>query len=273
MIIDGHGHASGEYLNIKSIIPKLDKNNVDMVVLVPGELNSTKTYKMKKYKKEDEFSDVIFKTNKLIRVVIKLTNMKRIIKRGNEHVYSLKKTEPNRIKQFYWLTKKLWNQIDEDYNKMNFDGMKLHQCWEKFEVDSDWFKDVIKWSIHKNLPIFIHFYSHKDINEIIKVIKEYPDAKIIIAHYFGIELFMEEDIKYLSNIYFDISNYYFVSDVRILKAINHFGSNKILMGSDTPYGIDSLEKTIELVNKLDISTKDKSNILGDNLALLLSNKA
>lgn len=269
MIIDGHGHACGEYLTTESIINKLNKNNVDLVVLVPGELNSKKTYKLKDNPKANKNFDVVLKTNKLIRIIMALTQMKRIIKRGNEYVYNLKKDSPNRIKQFYWLTKKQWSHINEDYNKMKFDGIKLHQCWDYFRVDSNWFDSVIKWSITQNLPIFIHLYSHKDVYQLIEVIKKHPKAKIIIAHYFGLELYMKQDLNILENVYFDISNYYFVSDVRILNAIEFFGSKKIVMGSDTPYGIDALEKTINQIKNLNISLEDKDNILGDNLNSLL----
>jgi hypothetical protein len=44
MVIDGHAHASGEYLKVESITDYLSRNNTDKVVLVPGELNSSKTY-------------------------------------------------------------------------------------------------------------------------------------------------------------------------------------------------------------------------------------
>lgn len=44
MIIDGHSHACGKFLTAESIVRTLDKNGVDRVVLVPGELNSRSEY-------------------------------------------------------------------------------------------------------------------------------------------------------------------------------------------------------------------------------------
>jgi len=35
---------------------------------------------------------------------------------------------------------------------MQFKGIKLHQCWEYFKVDSDWFREVTDWCVNKNLP-------------------------------------------------------------------------------------------------------------------------
>ncbi len=50
MRIDGHGHACGAcggYLTIEDIHHTLSNNNIDVVVLVPGELNNSNTYKFK----------------------------------------------------------------------------------------------------------------------------------------------------------------------------------------------------------------------------------
>lgn len=269
MIIDCHAHACGENLSITSIIDNLNKTNTDIVVLVPGELNSSKTYKFKELSEKNQKYDILIRTNKLIRTVMLITHMKRIINRGNHHVYNLKIKAPDRIKQFYWLTKKLWNQIEEDFSEMNFDGIKLHQCWEYFKIESQWFDKVVKWSINHNLSIFIHLYSYKDVHNLIEVIKNYPKAKFIIAHFFGLEIYMKQNKSIYLNVYFDVSNCYFVSGERIKKAVEHFGSERIVMGSDTPYGVDALKKTIEQINDLDISSKDKENILGANMALLL----
>ena len=125
MIIDCHAHACGENLSVDSLISNLDKNKTDIVVLVPGELNSKKTYKFKELPDKNQEIDILPKTNRIVRFAMTLTNMKRIIKKGNEHVYNLKQQSPDRIRQFYWLTKKLWAQLDEDYKKMNFDGITL----------------------------------------------------------------------------------------------------------------------------------------------------
>ena len=46
MIIDGHAHASGDFLKPENIIDNLDKSGVDKVILVPGELESTKNYSL-----------------------------------------------------------------------------------------------------------------------------------------------------------------------------------------------------------------------------------
>ena len=91
---------------------------------------------------------------------------------------------------------------------------------------------------------------------------------MIVAHLFGLELFIKSNFKD-ENLYFDISTYQVTSDKRVLKAIDFLGSDKIVMGSDTPYGKDNLKKNIERIRRLDISAKEKELILGENMRKLL----
>jgi predicted TIM-barrel fold metal-dependent hydrolase len=270
MIIDGHAHACGEYLSTESIKKKINLANVDKVVLVPGQLNSAKTYKLKDYTKKNPHKDVIKRTNKIIRMGITLLRVHKAIPEGNNHVYSLAKSLPENIIQFFWVTKAQVNEIDAKFNEMNFKGIKLHQCWEYFKIDSEYFKTIANWATRHEMPLFIHLYSYKDVADLIEYIRHNKDIKLINGHLFGLELFMQEDIKNLKNIYFDVSNNCFISNERFEKALNHFGSGKLLMGSDCPYGENSLEKVKSRIKSLDISENQKDKILGNNMKNLLS---
>lgn len=55
----------------------------------------------------------------------------------------------------------------------------------------------------------------------------------------------------------------------IKKAFKAGGSTKLILGSDTPYGIDNIKKIQNRLNKLSISDKDLDNIMGDNIGKLL----
>ena len=70
MIIDGHAHASGDFLTPKNIIQKLDETGVDKVVLVPGELNSTKTYSLPNLAQLFPPKNVVKLTNSLTRFIL-----------------------------------------------------------------------------------------------------------------------------------------------------------------------------------------------------------
>lgn len=270
MRIDGHAHACGEYLNTESIEKKLSKANVDMVLLTPGQYGSKITYELKNLAKKNPFGDVVSRNNRMTSIMISLIRAVKQIPKGNEYVFELKQVLSKRVKQCYWVTKDNQSRVQEDYKRMQFDTIKFHQCWEKFDISDDYFSKTVKWASKKKIPIFIHVCNIEQMAKLICFIKNNPDAIIIVGHLYGVELFMEEEKEYFKNTFFDLSNSYFVSKERTIRAYEHFGANHLLLGSDTPYGKGSLENTVQQILDLQIPNEDKERILGENLLEILS---
>ncbi len=157
MRIDGHAHGCGEYLTIEGIKETLSRNKVDAVVLVPGELGSTKTYNLKNNAAKHPNKDVLMTTNRLTKGIIGVLGVVKTIPEGNAYIYSLKQQAPDLIKQFYWTTQNQETSIEDDYANMRFDGVKVHQCWERFKVVDEWFDTVAQFCIKHDLPIFCAF--------------------------------------------------------------------------------------------------------------------
>jgi len=275
MIIDGHSHACGKYLSVEGILKTLDENGADKVVLVPGELNSKSEYSLPDIASKFPRHNVVKLTNSLTKLVMKLTGKVKQIPAGNEFVYDLKTKTDNRIIQFLLATSGIENIIDylnEKYKDWAFHGVKMHQCWEKFSIDSDFFEKVALWTEKQDLPLFIHLYSDRDVLKLIEYKREHPKLKLIIAHLFGLELFRKKSLID-ENLYFDTSPLQLISDNRLQKAIDYVGAERILMGTDTPYGAkDNLSKSIDRINKLEMSKDDKEKILGLNMERLLKLK-
>jgi predicted TIM-barrel fold metal-dependent hydrolase len=159
MIIDGHSHACGRFLTPDSIISTLDINGVDIVILVPGELNSKSEYSLPDIASIFPRNNVVKITNYLTKFVMKLTGKVKEIPLGNEHVYELTQKTKGRVIQFIWITTQIKNPSDYLNKKRkhwDFKGVKLHQCWESFSVDSDFFREVALWAENNRLPLFIH---------------------------------------------------------------------------------------------------------------------
>ena len=269
IVIDGHAHACGEYLTVKEINRKLDAANVDIVLLSPGQYGSKTTYGLKKLAEINPLEDVVSKINRTISLMIPLIGAIRQIPRGNEYVYQLKSALPRRVKQCYWVTRANWGSVQQDYERMHFDALKFHQCWQNFNFEEDFFKKTVEWASEKKLPVFIHIRNLKQMEKLIIFICMHPEAIFIIGHLYGVELFVKEDIKYFKNTYFDLSNFHFVSKERTMLAYEHFGADQLLMGSDTPYGKQSLEQTVQQISQMRIPLEDRERILGLNLAKLL----
>ena len=271
MIIDGHAHASGDFLKPESITDNLDKSGVDKVILVPGELESTKNYALPNLAKLFPANNVVKVTNQLTKFVIGIAGTVWQIPKGNEYVYNLTQRTNGRVIQFIWITQQMKNPteyLSEKFTEWNFKGVKLHQCWENYSVDSDFFRTVAKWTEKNGLPLFIHLYSDNDVKQLIKYKRGHPSLKLIVAHLFGLEIFIEHNYKD-ENLYFDTSTIQLASTKRLKNALRFVGATNVTLGTDTPYGKDNLKKNIDRIRNLNISTKEKELILGENMRRLL----
>ncbi|MDY5484242.1 MAG: hypothetical protein SPF91_08665 [Clostridium sp.] len=65
--------------------------------------------------------------------MIKLIGEIKEIPKRNEYVWQLKKELPEKILQSYWITKENVMNLEQDYERMQFDFVKMYQCWENFE--------------------------------------------------------------------------------------------------------------------------------------------
>lgn len=274
MIIDGHAHACGKYLTADSIQKTLDANGAEKVILVPGELHSKINYPLLPLAKLCPFLDVVPPTNFLTKIIIPLSGKARDIPEGNRYVRSLVQACPERIIQFFWplLSREgIMDEIRLSYETWRYSGLKLHQCWDKFSVRSKTFEEFVEFSIQKKLPVFFHLGSYREVRYFIDFLKAHSDAVFIIGHLYGLELYIKSGIS-LENLYFDISTPPLISKYRIMKAIKYFGASRVVMGSDTPYGRNTLSKNIKKVNLLPISDEEKAMVLGLNLVNLLGLK-
>lgn len=184
MIIDGHSHACGNFLTAESIVKTLDDNSVDKVVLVPGELNSKSEYSLPDIASKFPNQNVVKVTNYMTKFAMKLTGKVKDIPKGNEYVYDLKTVASNRVIQFVWITTGIKNKteyLDSKFADWKFHGVKLHQCWENFSVDSEFFREVAIWTENHDLPLFIHLYSDSEVTKLINYKRNHPRLKLIVA--------------------------------------------------------------------------------------------
>lgn len=274
MIIDAHAHACGDFLYGKNIIEILNNYDVDKVILVPGELESSKNYILPNLAARFPTKDVVTFTNLLTKVIIGMSGKAKQIDAGNEYVYTLTKEFPNRIIQFYWIrlsTSNALENLERDFKRYQFKGIKIHQCWESFDVSSEIFHIVAEWATSKRLPIFVHLFSNKEATRLAQYIKAHRNTVFIIGHLFALERYIAAEID-SDNVFFEISTPALISIQRLMKAIKCFGANRVVLGSDIPYGHDNLKKNIERVKNLDIPDEEKCLILGGNMKKILEIK-
>lgn len=271
MIIDGHSHACGEFSDPDKIIALMDKFGIDKTILCPG---------LRKNTKKDRFptpswlmnkKNTIFFLNKIIRMANYITESSGALDERNKLVHHFIKKYPNRLIQFYWtnpLRENIMDELNEKYSAWKFGGIKLHQCAEAFKNDSIQMDQIASFAGQKKLPIFIHPYSKNEVKKIIPLAEKHRNTNFIIAHLIGLEL-IHKSIGNLQNIFFDISPYYLTSKKRIRLAIEYFGAEHLIFGSDTPYGKKCLERNLKRIKDFPIPESQKKMILGNNLQHLL----
>lgn len=272
MIIDGHAHSCGIFYHGENIIKILDELGVAKVVLCTNFENNDKNQSLPNLAKWLPGSDVMLPMNRVIKLVNKLASPKANLMSGNEYVFGLASQYSDRIIQFYWIDPSTPNallDLKEKFYQWRFKGVKFHQPSAPFKFENPVLHDIARFAAEQRLRVFMHLYSGKDVENFIQFAQNHPATNFIIAHLIGLEKFEKRPIK-LPNLYFDISPAPLISKQRILKAIHLFGADRVLLGSDTPFGKDNLKNNIQRVKQLPVSQEEKDMILGNNFQALLN---
>jgi predicted TIM-barrel fold metal-dependent hydrolase len=96
---------------------------------------------------------------------------------------------------------------------------------------------------------------------------DHQDVIFIVAHMLGLDVFSEKR-RYLSNLYFDTSGSERVRGKDIEEAIELFGYDHVVFGTDTPYA--KIEDQIRKIEQLKLSDAAKDHIFRLNMLNLLS---
>jgi len=270
MIIDGHAHACGRYNNGENIIKYLDLNRIDKIVLCPGEQGSTKNYSYPMLSEIFKSGKLVYFLNKVICFATKMSGVANHIDEQNKVVYDISRENPQRIINAYWanpLDENCLEKLDKYYPRYNFKMIKMHQCWNKFDISDTKSIEVINWATEKNIPVFIHLLSEEQVLEFIKITNIFIHTTFIVAHMIGFEKIHVNTKN--DNVYYDLSGPQTYPTEIIKKALKTVGSRKLILGSDTPYGNNNIQKIRNRLQKLSLVNKDIDNIMGDNISKLL----
>ena len=84
----------------------------------------------------------------------------------------------------------------------------------------------------------------------------------------GLEI-LESFASILANVYIEISPYWLKSPQWVHRALDHFGDERVIFGSDTPYGSKSLKNNLGKIKGMDLSDRQKALIFSKNIERLL----
>lgn len=271
MIIDGHAHSAGEFYRGEDIVRSLDELGVDKVILCPGPVNEPRKWPVPPLAGIFTKRGLGLPGNRLLRLTAGYVASHSDLAGGNAYVASLVRRYPGRIAQNYWVDPGRPGDLDglgARYDEWKFNALKVHQCFQRAASDSPGMHELARFAADRGLPIFIHLYAKRDAVGLLTLAAAHPGTTFVIAHLLGLDIFAAADRTRLDNIYFDISPPN-LNPLRLVeRALGIFGAERLLLGSDTPYGRDNLRTSLERVDGLHIPSAEKALILGGNAVRL-----
>jgi predicted TIM-barrel fold metal-dependent hydrolase len=271
LVIDGHAHAAGAFFKAETLTETLDSLHVDKVCLAPMGVDTNGVdYSEENMNKEFGDGDHDSWIEKFIEFLSHLKE--EIYQVPNEYLYQLKQSCPDRIIQFYWANPKdpaVMDLIENNYQQWNYSGVKLQQMFSDFDTDQESMHQISEFCASKDMPLFIHLFTKQHVKQFVNLVKAHPTTKYIVGHLIGYEYFAKK-IRNIPNYWFDISPPMLVPDKWVHDALSVYGSGRLILGSDTPFGKDGLKNNIARVLDLQCTANDKDLILGGNMQDLLN---
>ena len=154
-------------------------------------------------------------------------------------------------------------------------GVKLHPDIQRFKIDDYRCLKIYELCEEFGLPILMHTgdkrYDFSNTNRLIPILETYTNLTIIGAHMGGWSLWNEASLELAGtpNLYVDLSSsLYDLSPETAVELIHAYGSDKVLWGTDYPMWESASE--MEYFNRLDLTDRERSQILYENAAKLLN---
>lgn len=172
----------------------------------------------------------------------------------------------------------------ERYVQLGAKGIKLHPMAQGFDIRDPRMDELYRKCSEHKFTILVHcgrvsnarLNEFSDFESIVPIIEKYPDIPVILAHMAdGDKECVLKASKEYENIYFDtsivITGYpeiarvnepSWLDDDEVVDIINEVGADKILFGSDFPWG--SNVHDVKRVMKLKLTDEQKNLVFNEN---------
>lgn len=195
---------------------------------------------------------------------------RRIIKalRNNRKLYALIRTDPTNYKlpEYLRTTERLLQNNDRII------GLKVNPSTEKHRITDDVYKGALEILNDRNAVLLLHcgrWVKMSGWHYGIEIAKQYPKLKMILAHMGGTHPDLSfpaiEASRPLTNVWMDTSQ---TRQIVVLKrGIEKLGAERILFGSDMPWG-DYLQNLVGIL-QLKLNESDLNKVLRENFKTII----
>lgn len=156
---------------------------------------------------------------------------------------------------------------------MGLKGLKLHPDFQLFNIDCLKAMKIFE-IIEDKLPVLIHMgdyrYDFSKPSRLARVMEKFPKLKVIGAHFGGWSEWddAEDCLAGRDNLWVDTSSsLYAMPPERAKELIDHFGTDKVLFGTDYPMWDAAGE--LERFDRIPLSEEEREMILHGNAEKLL----
>jgi predicted TIM-barrel fold metal-dependent hydrolase len=179
----------------------------------------------------------------------------------NESVLKQMKKD-NFIIPVYWFNVfDLPENIDKKYK-----AIKFHPDIGKVNIDDS---RIINFVNKINLPIFVHTNESKDYSNLgrLSILAEKVRVPVIAVHSGSVTrtFFNLDDYDFSDNVYFETSGIQYA--VILKKIYKRFGAERIIFGSDYPFGDPRV--SLGMIDSLDLSKKEYLQVTKENIIRIL----
>lgn len=269
-MIDAHAHACGSYLDCESIANRLEKFHADAVVLCGGEPQSRICYPHPLLSAVWKNEKLAFGFNRFIERAVKKKRLADSLDEQNAAVCALAKLMPNRVFPVYWADPAEQNaaeKLERFYLSHKFYMLKLHQCYNSFDIASPVCEQLITWAENHAVPIFIHLKRAEQVYAFTQVANRHSKAVFIVAHLIGCDI-ISRHLK-SDNVYFDLSSPQLYSYRMLRRTFERYGASRLIFGTDFPYGLLNDKIILSRLRRLRADPTALSLITEENIKRLL----
>jgi predicted TIM-barrel fold metal-dependent hydrolase len=247
VVIDGHTHFAGPGMGLppntlEELLSIMDVNGIDSIVTCApySSIGKNRTY--------DDVNRFLVES----------------FSRAPERIIGFLRVNPH-------LKEHALKSVKEGVKNQGFKGVKFHPRNEAFAINSEELSFPIAELASKlKVPILIHTgepdtYGFAQPTLVGDLADSFPDVTLIIGH-MGKRLY-EDAIcvaRWFENIILETS---FRSSRDITRAVKRVGADRVVYGSDMPFGIPEIE--MMKVHLCDIKTEEKQLVLGNSMAKIL----
>ena len=266
-IVDGHAHSAGDFYRGEDVVRILDGLGVDRVILCPGPLNGPEKWPVPALARVFRRRGLGLPGNRLLRLTSGYVRKRFRFEENNAYIAGLARRHPGRIVQACWVDPEdpeILRALPARHDEWKFKALKVHQCFQSSRADSPGMHGLARFAAERKLPVFIHLYAKRDALGLVELAAAHPETAFVVAHLLGFEVFARADRRRIGNIFFDISPPNLCPIGQVRRALGIFGAERLLLGSDTPYGKDNLRLAVDRIRRLDIAETEKEMILGGN---------